>query len=215
MARAWQWAAHGSRCWRIFSAQMVRWSFLSRCDRTWAWTSFLARRKPKTLRVRNFARGGLAGWADEDHGAGGLRHSAGGLERDGKCFCSDARGKLHHHVAHFAVLGIEDAGAYGRAAHGHEPQLITFVRRSRWQPSVVSHHSFLRIIQHARMAFSVAFGRAFLRPERHHKRFARGDQVGLVARFGELLLLLLDGVVEIGELAVELLVVQPQQNSRE
>src|ERR1700676_3272614 len=94
---------------------------------------------------------GLSNWSDENHWPCGMRHAASGLERDCKFFCSDARGKLHHHVAHFAVLGIEDAGADGRAVHRHKPQLVTLVRGSRRQPAVVSHHSFLRIIKHARM----------------------------------------------------------------
>src|ERR1700679_334648 len=100
---------------------MARSSSRKHCAVTWAWTSFRARRKLKIFLVREFARriscavderiSRLAGWPDEDHGTGRLRHSAGGLERNRKRFCRDARGKLHHHVAHFAVLRIEDAGA--------------------------------------------------------------------------------------------------------
>ena len=62
------------------------------------------------------------------------------------------------------------------------------------------------------MAFRMAFRRALLRPERNDHRLALGDQISLMARFGEFLFLLRDGVAQIGELAIELFVVQPQQN---
>src|SRR5580693_9381447 len=69
--------------------------------------------------------------AHQDHGSGGLRHAALGLERYGEHFWRDARGHLHHPVVGAAGRGIEDAGVDGIAVRGDDPELVAFRGRRR------------------------------------------------------------------------------------
>ena len=131
-----------------------------------------------------------------------------GSNETANSFGSYAGGELHHHVAHLAALGIEDAGADGRAIHRDEPELVAFVCGSGRQ--------------HCRRTSSFLLGRCKRRAHPFRGSASSGShngttisvarchQIGHVARFVELFLLLLDGVAQIGELAIELLVVQPE-----
>ena len=110
--------------------------------------------------------------ADKDHGACGLGHTAGWLERRPRILLRlmPAGSFIIKWPGSVGCQPVNTSCADGRAFHRNEPDLITLVGGGGRQSAVVHHHAFAGVVDDASAALRLT---CFAR-ERNDDRVVRG-----------------------------------------